>query len=79
MPESVKELKTFEDYKAAVEYAHDQNPEWRRGQSAFNVLMLNRPDLSEQIRGTSIDPFGRDSLLTEFYRWVEDHWAGASK
>ena len=66
---------TFEEYKTAVEYAHDNNPEWRLGQAAFNVLMCNRPDLSEQIRATGLDPFHDSALLEDFYPWVKDHWA----
>lgn len=64
----------FTDYQTAVEYAVEQNTEWRRGQAAFNVLMLNRPGLSEQIRGGSLDPFHRDHLLPEFYAWVKANW-----
>lgn len=64
----------FENYQKAVQYAQDNNPQWRKGQAAFNVLMLNRPDLSEQVRGSGIDPFHHDERLDPFYCWVRDHW-----
>lgn len=65
---------TFQEYKDAVEYAREHNPNWRIGQSAFNVLMINRPDLSEQVRGRTIDPFHDGAVLPEFYDWVERNW-----
>lgn len=67
---------TFQEYKVAVEVAHELNPHWRLGQSAFNVLWGERPDLSEQIRGTKLDPFHSVKVLPEFYEWVEKNWAG---
>lgn len=69
---------TFEDYKLAVEAAHRSNPGWRLGQAAFNVLRENRPDLSEQIRATKLDPFHSTdltSILPKFYEWAEQHWS----
>lgn len=49
----------------------------RYGQAAFNVLAEIRPDLSEQIRGTALDPFywlDGDSRLVLFFEWVDDNW-----
>ena len=65
---------TFQEYQAAVERAYKENLHWRRGQAAFNVLLNNRPDLSEQVRGSGIDPFHKDDLLSHFYQWVENNW-----
>lgn len=47
---------------------------WRMGQTAFNVLVNVRPDLSEQVRGTDLDPFYKDDRLLAFYQWVEENW-----
>jgi hypothetical protein len=49
------------------------------------VLWEHRRDLSEQIRGTDLDPFyvrDRNSagiFPAEFREWVEAHWDDASK
>lgn len=51
----------------------EANP-WRLGQSYFNVLSELRPDLSEQLRGTKLDPFHIDSVLPLFNVWLLDHW-----
>ena len=68
------EKMSFEEYEAAVEYAHGQHPEWRRGQTAFNVLMVNRPDLSETVRATSLDPFHDDGKIEAFFGWAKGNW-----
>ena len=47
---------------------------WRSGQAAFNTLHEVRPDLSERVRGTGLDPFYRDERLKEFYDFVEANW-----
>ena len=65
----------FEEYKAAVDFAQDRHPEWRKGQTAFNVLMLNRPDLSEQIRATELDPYHDNTKLGRFYQWAKENWS----
>lgn len=66
---------TLEKYFAEVERAVKDNPQWRYGQAAFNVLHAHRPDLSEQIRGTRLDPFpDRDGLQPEFYGWLRANW-----
>lgn len=51
---------------------------WRFGQAAFNVLAKYRPDLSERVRGTTLDPFycehsGHPTLM-KFAQFVEDGW-----
>lgn len=53
----------------------DKIPAWyRRGQHAFNLLCEKRPDLSEQIRATNLDPFHKDTIPDNFVQWVTDHW-----
>lgn len=48
---------------------------WRLGQTYFNLLAAFRPDLSEQIRGTALDPFHDDSRIESFLDWAAEHWA----
>lgn len=59
--------------KALSWYSH--GPEaWRPGQTYFNVLAQNRPDLSEQIPGTALDPFHHDNRIDVFLKWVYENW-----
>ena len=69
---------TFEDYTKAVDKAQAKHPEWRLGQTAFNVLWELRPDLSEQVRATEIDPFHSTARLPQFFAWVQERWDGAA-
>jgi len=43
----------------------------RKGQQAFNDLYAKHPEIADQIRGTSIDPFYNDECLTAFYAKVK--------
>lgn len=63
---------TFAEFRKAVGLYTPKD--WRLGQSAFNGLCQARPDLSERIRGTDLDPFHRDSKLLAFWVWVEANW-----
>lgn len=45
---------------------------WRRGQLAFNLLHVVRPDLANRIRGTLRDPYYHDERLLIFWTWVEE-------
>lgn len=50
--------------------------EWRWGQCLFNGLAHFRPDLSEQLRATELDPFHheKNELPSEFWDWLATHW-----
>lgn len=58
------------EYYSAVNAALNAHPEWRYGQTLFNVLHSLYPELSEQIRGADIDPFYK-SDCDEFKDWIE--------
>lgn len=49
-------------------------PSQRKGQAFFNSLCLNRPDLSEKVRATDLDPFYQDQGLHGFLAWVQENW-----
>lgn len=49
-------------------------PGWRRGQAAFNLLHQERPDLSEEIHTSCLDPYYDDTRLPQFLRFVEELW-----
>jgi len=63
---------TYAEYLNLVVRAIEENPRWRRGQAAFNVLYELRPDLSERVRATPLDPFHQDTVA--YWDWVEAHW-----
>ena len=60
-----------------VQYA-TENPEQRFGQAAFNTLLFCRPDLSEQVRGSNLDPFYvrdlGDKRWFAFLKFVSANW-----
>lgn len=69
---------TYEEFQVQVgrthtEHASDSDP-WRLGQTYFNVLCDCRPDLSEQVRATVMDPFYENSIIPVFILFVEEHW-----
>lgn len=47
---------------------------YRYGQCVFNILAALRPDISEQIRATKIDPFYREYVSQDFWSFVEERW-----
>ena len=65
---------TFDEYLDSVELDRKYTLDWRDGQRYFNVLNKIRPDLSEQVRGTLLDPFYRDVALDDFLIWCENNW-----
>lgn len=71
---------TFEDFIVEVDAQHCKQPRWRYGQTLFNLLYLLRPDLSEQIRGTEIDPFYMENRDSNPKKWdacmnfISDNW-----
>lgn len=71
---------SYDDYLEAVIIANSQYQSWRPGQTAFNVLRSMRPDLSEKIRGTAMDPFSADFMrngherIAVFLAHVREEW-----
>lgn len=61
---------TLREYDVAVLNALVDHPEWRRGQTYFNVLYDLDPDLANEVRGTEFDPFYNDSICPDFARWL---------
>lgn len=64
----------FHEFWVKVDQYLIRHPEQRFGQAVFNVLVIYRPDLSEQIRGTDLDPFYLDSLPDNIHQWLYRHW-----
>lgn len=50
---------------------HRLHPEWRWGQTLFNVTSNLYPDLANKVQGTMYDPFNQDSRADGFLDWVD--------
>jgi hypothetical protein len=61
-------------FDRAVEATHLEKPEWRLGQTMFNVLFEMRRDLAHLVIGTEMDPFHRDERVEAFRRWLAENW-----
>lgn len=60
---------TMNEYIDEVTRVGIEHPEWRRGQTYFNVLHQMRPSLANKIRGTNLDPFYTDRIAP-FCNWL---------
>jgi hypothetical protein len=66
---------TFNHFEAAVKRAQRRHPEWRIGQTAFNVLWRQRRDIAEGVWSTPLDPFYDDRKLAGYMAYAEAHWS----
>jgi hypothetical protein len=55
-----------DEYLKEVRHCQEHSG-WRVGQCAFNVLVAMHPEVAEQVRGTSLDPFYSTSTKDERY------------
>mgnify|MGYP000932282889 FL=1 len=62
----VKDVASF--WKRVQGYQQDAlvNGTWRQGQLYFNALYDVDPELANEVRGTTIDPFYRDDKIESF-------------
>lgn len=67
--------KTFTDFLYEVSREKAEHPEWRIGQTYFNVLRDMHLGLAEEIRSGTYDPFYRDETLPEFLIFVAENWS----
>lgn len=65
---------TFEEFRKYVE-EHRHDLDWRRGQTAFNLLAQARPRIAAVVPAEA-DPFYLDERLPAFWLFVEQHWDG---
>ena len=61
-------------FQVAARQVAKNNPEWRTGQAYFNTLAEMRPDIAEQVRGTTVDCFYQDWLIPDFLNVVYGLW-----
>ena len=65
---------SFHQFVEAVFKAMDDNPEWRQGQTLFNVYAKYFPEKAEQLRGSRVDPFYRDENVSEAWDFIGKNW-----
>jgi hypothetical protein len=65
---------TFVDFLRQVAIRKESHPEWRMGQTYFNVLDEVRPILAARVTGTSFDPFYDDGLIGSFLNYIAPQW-----
>ena len=69
---------SFNDFlaDASIQYERQKadGGDMRYGQVYFNLLFEARPDISEQIRGTMLDPFHKNYVQSEIHKFVEGKW-----
>lgn len=69
---------SFNDFLADASIVYEKMKgdgfDFRYGQVYFNLLFQHRPDISEKIRGTSIDPFMREVVSSVTHSYVEKYW-----
>lgn len=64
---------TYEEFIASLA-DHNRPPRWRKGQFAFNALHDARPDISEELRTSCLDPFYNDNRIPAFLEAVASMW-----
>lgn len=57
-------------YSLEVMYQTALHPEYRKGQTMFNVLAAKHPEIADKIRGTQTDPFHTDTKVAAFWGWI---------
>lgn len=69
---------SFNDFLADASIQYERHKaagdDFRYGQVYFNLLYDARPDISECIRGSKLDPFHHDLVKPETNAFVEGNW-----
>lgn len=67
----------FSDFVQAVGARQAAHPDWRYGQTVFNVLYYDGfdPEYANEIRGTDLDPFYNDGRADALLDKLEQRWA----
>jgi len=60
----------FLTFETVVEVTRKFQPEWRHGQTVYNVLRVLRPDLEAQIAHTELDCFQHDERVPRLLNWL---------
>lgn len=66
---------SYAEFQRLLNYYITRFPDWRTGQTAFNLLLSIDPDFAETIRATPADPFHNDDKLPAFLAKVVERTA----
>jgi hypothetical protein len=69
-------MKRYAEFMTEVGRAIMKHPEWRYGQTVFNVMHSMHPELADKFRGTSVDPFYKDEMAEAFVSACLEEWHG---
>lgn len=69
---------SFNDFLSDVSIQYEKQKQSggdiRYGQMYFNLLYSERPDISEKIRSSRLDPFYHEQVKGETHAFVESNW-----
>jgi hypothetical protein len=64
----------FVDQVHKTYMAQEASMDFRLGQIYFNMLCELRPDISEVLRGSMIDPFYKERITQVVHNFVSERW-----
>ena len=64
----------FVDQVHKTYMAQEPSMDFRLGQIYFNMLCELRPDISEVLRGSMIDPFYKERITQVVHNFVSERW-----
>ena len=64
--------KQLTEYILKCEEIREEYPQWRKGQTYFNVLYDMYPEIAEEIRATAYDPFHVDTVIPYFLNHITE-------
>ncbi len=67
-------MSKFSQYLDDVVDANLNNPDWRFGQSCFNVAFELEPEWCTTTQAILVDPFFNDNVVPDFLKLLRDHW-----
>lgn len=66
---------TFSEFAMLATQHYAENKQTLRfGQAVFNVLVKARPDIANQLRGRALDPYFKDSVPDEVWKFIKSRW-----
>ena len=66
---------TYADFIiASTQHYGENRRDLRFGQAVFNVLATVRPDIAEELRGSKLDPFYKESVSDEVWSFIKSKW-----
>lgn len=67
----------YRAYVSEVALQRVEHPEWRKGQTYFNVLYFDGfdPEFANEIRGSDRDPFHNDGKVGPLLEALSERWA----